>query len=272
MIKVTTTAPTLADVMYEMYTDNDEASEFTEEENWSTHCAYRTISNVILQGRVAITPAQRTLTKNWTRGMEEIGIDVGSVDGIGAARKRQSLDEKFVNTVQEWLNEMNLSSGQNGPLQASDAENVHACRSANFHHDLDGFGEYCFCIVWLGKAAGLELCFPLLNKRIPLRPGTVVVFDSGQPHGVLLKGESLYAASVYEDRPINLFLSIDLYALSPGVANSMDILVAAEPSDGSIVLAQSDNLMPEVDRTTGAWSFPDAPARIGAATPLQQAA
>jgi hypothetical protein len=62
-----------------------------------------------------------------------------------------------------------------------------ACRGAKYHHDGERYGGAAFCNLFLSEDKGLDLRFPATGHRIPQTRGTVVVFDTGQPHGVIAR-------------------------------------------------------------------------------------
>ncbi len=63
-----------------------------------------------------------------------------------------------------------------------------ACRGARYHHDGEQYGGLAFCNLFLSEDKGLDVHFPALDLRIPLRRGTVMIFDTCQPHGVIRRG------------------------------------------------------------------------------------
>ena len=65
-----------------------------------------------------------------------------------------------------------------------------ACRGARYHHDGDQYGGAAFCNLFLSGDKGQDVHFPSLGLRIPVRRGTVLMFDPCQPHGVIQRGST----------------------------------------------------------------------------------
>jgi hypothetical protein len=100
-----------------------------------------------------------------------------------------------------------------------------ACRGARYHHDAAQYGGAAFCNLFLSADKGLDVHFPGTGRRIPLTRGTAMIFDTGQPHGVVLRGrdgfrEADFAAG--QDRS-QLFLSWELPIEAASVARTLDI-------------------------------------------------
>jgi hypothetical protein len=74
-------------------------------------------------------------------------------------------------------------------LAASDVA-LMACRGARYHHDAAQYGGAAFCNLFLSEDQGLDVHFPVADLRIPLVRGTVLLFDTGQPHAVVPRGRS----------------------------------------------------------------------------------
>lgn len=70
-----------------------------------------------------------------------------------------------------------------------------ACRGAKYHHDGGQYGGFAFCNLFLSEDKGLDLHFPGTGLRIPLTRGTVVIFDTGQPHALIRRGSSGFDAA-----------------------------------------------------------------------------
>jgi len=99
----------------------------------------------------------------------------------------------------------------------------YGCRGAFFHNDAhyDGvlFG------VWSVAGPQRELVFPRLDRRLPARIGSIVVFDPFEPHAVLDTGAVRYCRDDYEAAQANLFLGFEI-ALTPKVRNAFGIEAA----------------------------------------------
>jgi hypothetical protein len=90
-----------------------------------------------------------------------------------------------VQALADWTHALGLPE----VLAASDVA-LMACRGATYHHDGAHYGAAAFCNLFLSEDRGLDLHFPATGQRIALRRGTAVIFDTGQPHGVIARGSS----------------------------------------------------------------------------------
>jgi hypothetical protein len=100
-----------------------------------------------------------------------------------------------------------------------------ACRGAKYHHDGEHYGRAAFCNLFLSEDKGLDLHFPSTGHRIPLVRGTVVIFDTGQPHAVIQRGGNCFKVS---DFPPDLdcsqvFLTWELPIEDTHVSNSLEV-------------------------------------------------
>lgn len=83
--------------------------------------------------------------------------------------------------VKEWL-------ASHGVATTGAHERAFACRGAPFHHDAESYPDSGFGVLWLADDTPWDLLFPFLKVRVPLEYGTVVMFDSAQPHAVVTRG------------------------------------------------------------------------------------
>jgi hypothetical protein len=100
-----------------------------------------------------------------------------------------------------------------------------ACRGAKYHHDGAHYGAAAFCNLFLSEDKGLELHFPATGQRIPLVRGTVVIFDTGQSHGVIARGGSGFDAADFPDGLdcSQVFLTWELPSENADVAHALGI-------------------------------------------------
>jgi hypothetical protein len=125
-----------------------------------------------------------------------------------------------VQAAADWTNDLGLP----GVLAASDIA-LMACRGARYHHDAEQYGGSAFCNLFLSEDKGLVLLFPTIELRIPLVKGTVVIFDTAQPHMVIQRGRSNFNVS---DFPLELdcsqvFLTWELPIDNDHVAQALGI-------------------------------------------------
>ena len=81
------------------------------------------------------------------------------------------------------------------------------CYGAHLHDDGDG---QIFAVVWLSEDEGLEFYTKDENVRVPLRYGTVVVFDAYMEHGVRRVGDQHIDRQDY-DVGLGRFISFDFH-------------------------------------------------------------
>lgn len=180
---------------------------------------YRTLSSEILIGQVPVPEAQQAVSRCWAKALAGKTMMVGAVDPVPFSVLRDApVEPVLLHTLLDWMREQGLPD-----LTERFSVSPLGCRAVPFHQDLQAFGDSLFCVVWLSAESRLELVFPALETRVPLQLGTVVVFDSGQPHGVVRQGEYLYVADAYPDLPVQTFISLDFGATLPGVAARMGI-------------------------------------------------
>jgi hypothetical protein len=88
-----------------------------------------------------------------------------------------------------------------------------ACTQVSFHHDLPLAGIFG---AWCLTGPARDLIFPHVGLRVPFSPGTFVIFDSVQPHGLLAAGETKFKANARCDEDLTIFVSVLLNDNDPG--------------------------------------------------------
>jgi hypothetical protein len=210
---------------------------------------YRTLSDKVLSGKLAMPDGQAAVSQAWKESLEGVVGRVGDVSNLGTEAVRANpMDEATLASVYTWLQEQGLPD-LSGPSSVS----VFGCRAAPFHHDMWAFGDSLFCVVWTSEDAGLELVFPQMGRRVPLEMGTVIVFDSGQPHGVLWKGKKHYVAKSYEQLPVQTFISVDFGAMLDGVMEHMGIRAFDTPAGWPGLVVGEGDAGPKMQPRTGRW-------------------
>ncbi|MEO8020526.1 hypothetical protein [Polaromonas sp.] len=143
----------------------------------------RSVSDVILSGTVDVPAPPARLVADWEREISlHLELEPGDVEPLPLARARARWSDyrHCVQAVSDWMRTLGLDE----ELAACDVA-LMACRGARYHHDGAQYGAAAFCNLFLSEDIGLDLHFPVIGLRIPLRRGTVVVFDTGQPHAVI---------------------------------------------------------------------------------------
>ena len=148
----------------------------------------RSVSNVVLSGRVDVPAPPARLVADWDRETSlRMGLAPGDVEALPLARARMRWpDYKLcVQAASDWTRTLGLHE-----VLASCDVALMACRGARYHHDGAQYGGTAFCNLFLSEDRGLDVHFPVTGHRIPLARGTVVIFDTGQPHAVIERGSS----------------------------------------------------------------------------------
>lgn len=198
----------------------------------------RSVSSVVLSGTVDIPALPPRLVADWEREIQQQpGLEPGGVEELPLARARMRWPDyqRCVQTAADWTHTIGLP----GALATSDIA-LMACRGARYHHDGSQYGGSAFCNLFLCEDRGLDLHFPFTGQRIALRRGTVVLFDTSQPHAVILRNGSGFDAA---DFPIDLdctqtFLTWELPVEQTSVVQALQIHFDTDPST-ALLLAEA---------------------------------
>ena len=84
---------------------------------------------------------------------------------------------------------------------------------------------------------GLDLHFPAAGQRIPLRRGTVVVFDTGQPHAVIPRHSNRFDAADFTtgQSDTQLFLTWELPIEDAYVARALQVRFDIDPATTALL-------------------------------------
>lgn len=152
----------------------------------------RSISDIVLTGTVDIPATSLRLNTDWQRQITghlggTTGLEVGDVEALSLARARMRWpDYKLcVQAVSDWTETLGLTD-----VISKSSVALMVCRGARYHHDAEQYGSAVFCNLFLSEDKGLDVHFPQAGLRIPLVRGTVVIFDTGQPHAVIQRSSS----------------------------------------------------------------------------------
>ncbi len=216
----------------------------------------RRVSDVVLSGTVDIPEPPARLTADWAREISHhMNLEVGDVEVMPLARARVRWPDysRCVRAVSDWASTLGLPE----VLAASDVA-LMVCRGARYHHDGDQYGGAAFCNLFLSEDKGQDVHFPLLDLRIPLQRGSVLIFDTCQPHAVIPRGSSRFSAA---DFPANqdctqLFLTWELPIENAHVARALKIAFESDGSTARDLDEEQVRLHCErvgVCQETGAW-------------------
>lgn len=182
----------------------------------------RSVSDVVWVGALALPAPPVRLMADWHREIVRQGLEAGDVEPLSLARARTRWPDyrHCVQAVSDWMRPLAMADALNSGDVA-----LMACRGARYHHDAAHYGGAVFCNLFLSDDRGLDLHFPGTGHRIALVRGTVVVFDTGQPHAVIQRGSSGFDPADFgpEQDCNQLFLSWELPVDDAGVARSMQI-------------------------------------------------
>jgi len=195
----------------------------------------RSVSRTVHAGRVDVAPLPTRLLADWERDVAAT-MEAGDVDTLSLARARMRWPDyrHAVQAAAEWTRALSLED-----LLASCDVALMACRGARYHHDGVQYGGAAFCNLFLSEDKGLDVHFPGTGDRIPLRRGTVLLFDTGQPHGVVRRAHE-DDGTQFDHNDFapgtdctQVFLTWELPIEDPRVAHAMGIVfdpVGATPS------------------------------------------
>ena len=183
----------------------------------------RSVSSLILAATLDLPALPLRLTADCNQQiLHSLALEPGDVEALPLARARMRWPEyrRCVQAMSDWM----TCIGLGGLIDDADLA-LMACRGARYHHDANQYGHAAFCNLFLSEDKGLDLHFPLTGQRIALQRGSAVVFDTGQPHAVVERGCSQFAAERFlpgTDCTL-LFLSWELPITNSRLAQSLDV-------------------------------------------------
>lgn len=138
-------------------------------------------------------------------------------------------------TVSDWTRTLGLQE-----VLASCDVALMACRGAKYHHDAEHYGGMAFCNLFLSENRGLDLHFPATGHRIPLARGTVVIFDTGQPHAVIERRSGGFNMADFpgDQDFTQIFLTWELPIENVNVGNALRIAFDVDPSTSLMLDAE----------------------------------
>lgn len=145
----------------------------------------RSVSDVLLKGVVDVPAPPARLVADWNSEIAlHLSLEPGDVEQLPLARALMRWPDyrQCVQAMSDWTATLGLPD----VLASSDVA-LMACRGARYHHDGEQYGSAAFCNLFLSEDKGLDLYFPATDRRVPLTLGTAVIFDTGQPHAVILR-------------------------------------------------------------------------------------
>jgi hypothetical protein len=147
---------------------------------------------------------------------------------LARARARWPDYTRCVQAMSDWT----CSLGLLPAVLASSDVALMACRGAKYHHDGVQYGGAAFCNLFLSEDKGLDLHFSATGHRIPLTRGTAVIFDTGQPHGVIQRRSSGFNVADFapDEDFTQIFLTWELPIEDVHVARALKVAFDTAPS------------------------------------------
>lgn len=183
----------------------------------------RSVSDVVVHGQVTVPAPPERLRQDWQHEVSRnLQLQAGDVEVLPLARARARWADyrRCVQAAADWTQ----SVGLNDLLNHSDIA-LMACRGAAPHHDGAQYGAFAFCNLFLSEDCGLDLHFVATGVRIALGRGTVVLFDTYQPHTVLVRDRARFEASDFSgERDLTqVFLTWELPIDDPQLAQLLRV-------------------------------------------------
>ena len=192
----------------------------------------RSVGSTTLTATLEVPALPARLAADCEREITRLGLDLGDVEPLSLARARTRWPDyrQHVHAVEDWLSKQGLPD----LLPTSDVA-LMACRGARYHHDSAQYGAAAFCNLFLSEDKGLDLHFPATGHRIPLRRGTVVVFDTGQPHAVIPRHCSRFNPADFTagQDDTQLFLTWELPIENAHVARALQVRFDTDPASAA---------------------------------------
>jgi hypothetical protein len=183
----------------------------------------RRVSDIVLTGTVDVPVPSARLLADWERETSSrMVLEPGDVEVMPLARARARWPDytRCVQAMSDWTRTLGLPE-----LLASSDVALMACRGAKYHHDGAQYGAAAFCNLFMSEDKGLDLHFPSMGYRIPLTRGTAVIFDTGQPHGVIQRGSSGFNAADFapDQDCTQIFLTWELPIEDAHVGEALEV-------------------------------------------------
>ena len=190
----------------------------------------RSVSSTVLIGTVNVPALPLRVTSDCDREISgRLALEPGDVETLSLARARMRWPDYklWVQAAEDWIRHAGLPD-----LLADCDVALMACRGAKYHHDAEQYGSAAFCNLFLSEDKGLDLLFPISGHRIPLTRGTVVIFDTAQPHGVIERGGTVFNGVDFpsERDYTQLFLTWELPLENADIARALGIDFDIDPA------------------------------------------
>lgn len=187
----------------------------------------RSVGATVLWATLDVPAPTARLLADWKREIVRLGLELGDVEPLSLPRARARWPDykHSVQAMADWAATQGLAES----LAASGVA-LMACIGTRYHHDAAHYGAAAFCNLFLGSEQELDLHFPALKLRIPLVLGSAVLFDTGQPHAVILRDSGREVAMAPERDVTQMFLTWELPIENPGVARGLGVRFDTDPT------------------------------------------
>lgn len=211
----------------------------------------RSVSPLVLAGRVDVPEPPPRLVADWEREIsQQLSLEAGDVEPLPLARARVRWPDyrQCVSAASGWTQQLGLRH-----VLADSEIALMACRGARFHHDGAQYGGAAFCNLFLSEDKGLDVWFPFSGQRIALSLGTILIFDTGQPHAVIERGSDRFDAVAFgpERDCSQVFLTWELPIEDADVARLLGIEFDVEACECDDEQVRIGGAPLEVDAETG---------------------
>lgn len=204
----------------------------------------RTISNTVIEGWIPLPPMTEADNDLWSEHIGGAGFtEVGAIAIFG--EDTGLITPTIQAAIDAWLIAQDVHASRRHPALPL------ACTGASYHHDAESYTDEIFCVLWLSDDVEWDVYFPCLEKRIPLTYGTIFVFDSAQPHGVVARGETVFDEDTFE-YATGVFASQDL-VLGHKARQRMGIKSCSRKGKTGMHVINSNAFREELSPSTGAW-------------------
>ncbi len=185
------------------------------------HLRSRSVGGTVLSATLDVPAPTPRMQADWEREIARLGLEYGDVEPLPLPRARNRWPDyrHCVQAVANWT----ANQGMADTLVSSEVA-LMACIGTRYHHDGAHYGGAAFCNLFLSAEQGLDLHFPAIGLRIPLGLGSVVVFDTGQPHAVIARGGSAANHGIAPRQDFTqMFLTWELPIEATGVARALGV-------------------------------------------------
>jgi len=192
----------------------------------------RSVGNRVLTATVDLPALPPRLVADWQRETTlHLKLQPGDVEPLPLARARARWPHypAYVAAITAWTQSLGLQD-----VLARSEVALMASRGARYHHDSTDYSGAAFCNLFLSEDLGQDVHFPFTGQRIPLVRGTVLLFDTGQPHAVIARQRSAFDAAdfPYGQDCTQVFLSWELPVANAAVAQALQIDFDGGPDTG----------------------------------------